>query len=134
MTAQALNEARAPRSRSEQQGSFAASFNHLIGSGEERRRDREAERSGCLEVDYELEFGRLQDRHVSRLLASKHSPCLQASLIIGVKEARSIAHQTTHLRKLANVINRGQAVMLCHRDKPFPVTVEKRFGLNNEGL
>src|SRR5882762_2997255 len=36
-----------------------ASLDHLIGAGEERLRDRQAERVGRLEVDHQLKFARL---------------------------------------------------------------------------
>src|SRR5215831_13197068 len=32
-------------------------FDHLVGTGEQRRRNCKAQRLGCLEVDDELEFG-----------------------------------------------------------------------------
>src|SRR6266436_1604341 len=37
-------------------------FDHLVGNGEQPWRKTEAEYSGGVEVDHELEFGRLDDR------------------------------------------------------------------------
>ena len=46
-----------------------ASFDHLIGAGEERGWDREAESLGGPEIDDQLDLGGLHDREVRRLLA-----------------------------------------------------------------
>jgi hypothetical protein len=51
----------------------AASFDHLVGAGEERRRDREAEGFGRLQVDRELELRRLLNRKVGRIAASENA-------------------------------------------------------------
>jgi hypothetical protein len=39
----------------------------MSSAGENRLRDRQAERLSGLEIDYQLEFGRLLDRQVGRL-------------------------------------------------------------------
>src|SRR3712207_2774486 len=43
-----------------------ASFDHLIGAGEQRGRDRQAERFGSLEIDRDAEPCRLLERQVCR--------------------------------------------------------------------
>jgi hypothetical protein len=47
----------------------AASFDHFVGAGEERRQDFQAEGPGCLHVDRQFEFGGLLDKQITRLLA-----------------------------------------------------------------
>ena len=42
-------------------------FDHLVGAGEQRWGHFEAERLGSLQIDHQLEIGRLLDRQVGRL-------------------------------------------------------------------
>src|SRR4249920_2641767 len=44
-------------------------LDHLIGTDKQRGRERDAERLGGLEVDDQLELGRLHDRYTSARLA-----------------------------------------------------------------
>jgi hypothetical protein len=50
--------------------SNCASFNHLVGAGEQDGRDGEAECSCRLEVNHKLKFRRLLDRQIRRLCSS----------------------------------------------------------------
>jgi len=44
-------------------------FDDLLGAGEDRWRDRQAERLGGIEIDHQLEGRRLLDRQIGRLRA-----------------------------------------------------------------
>ena len=50
----------------------SASFDHLVGKREKRRRDRQPERLGGLQIDDELELDRRLDRQIGRLLAREN--------------------------------------------------------------
>src|SRR5262245_27117294 len=52
---------------------LAHSFDHLVGAADKRRRDREAERSGSLEIDDQLDLGGLLHGQVSRLFTLENA-------------------------------------------------------------
>jgi hypothetical protein len=58
-------------------------FDHLVGD-RKYARPNEAERLGSLEVDHELELGRLQDRQVAGLGTLENAVRINASLVHGV--------------------------------------------------
>ena len=61
------------RRRRAARGTPAASLDHLVGAGEERGRDREAEGLRGLEIDHQLELGRLLHGQIGGLLAFKNA-------------------------------------------------------------
>jgi hypothetical protein len=74
--------------------------------GEDRWRDCEAERLGGLQVDHQLEMGRLLDRQIGGLGALEDLSGVNADLAISSREARSIADQATGRGELAKAIDR----------------------------
>ena len=55
-------------------------LDHVVGNREHAWRYGEAERSGCLQVDDELELGRPRDRKVGRFLALEDAAGINTSL------------------------------------------------------
>src|SRR3984893_12375366 len=83
-----------------------ALLDHLVGAGEDRWRDGQAERLGGLEIDHQLECGRLLDRQIGGLGALEDSSGVNADLTIDSREARSIADQAAGRDEFATLIAR----------------------------
>jgi hypothetical protein len=62
----------------------AASLDHLVGTGDERRRKLEAKCIGSLEIHDEIELRGLQYRQITRFLALEGTSSVNANLSIGV--------------------------------------------------
>ncbi len=86
------------------------SFDDLVGAGEDRRRDRQAERRGSLEIDDQLEGGRLLDWQISGLGALENPAGVDASLARISGEARSIADQAAGRGELAPPVDRRNGI------------------------
>jgi|SRR5260370_1423820 len=59
-------------------------FDHLIRTGDQRRRHGEAECPRSFEVDHQFELGGLNDRQLGRLFALEDSADIDAGLAIGL--------------------------------------------------
>src|SRR4051812_11015231 len=75
-----------PRSAARgQKHPWCHSFDNLVGTQVERRREGDAERLGGLEIDYELELGRLQHWHICGLFALEDAADIDARLPVRFK-------------------------------------------------
>src|SRR5262250_2575744 len=74
------------------QCSKALSLDNLVGEREQRGRHGKAERPRGLEIDYQLELGRLVYRQICRLLALEDLRGIDAGAPISICEAISVAH------------------------------------------
>src|SRR5262249_14294798 len=73
-------------------GAAETLLDHVVGSGEQRRRDGEAERFRCLEVDDQLELGRLLHRQSAGLRAFEDAVDIGRGAAEEIGEVRSVGH------------------------------------------
>src|SRR6266550_3995232 len=93
---------------------LAHSFDHLVGAHQNCRRDGNAHRPRCLQIDHEVKFGRLLDRQITG------SGALQNLVYVNCRSAEIICHIGTKCYEPAIVgvftfrINRRNS---CRYDK-----------------
>src|SRR5262249_47164963 len=84
---------------------LASLFDHLVGDGEQRRRNFKAERLRRLEIDDDLEFGGQHDREFGWLGAFENAAGVNPSLLILTCYVRSIADEPARHCKLTKWID-----------------------------
>jgi hypothetical protein len=86
-------------------GKRKRSLNHLVGAGEDRWRDHQAERLGGLQVDHQLERCWLLDRQIGWPGAVENLPNVNAGLVKYADDAGSLADQAAGSWEFAPLID-----------------------------
>src|SRR5215475_10077059 len=87
-------------------------FDHLIGASKDSRRNVETEYFGCLEINYKLELGRLQNGHFCHIRSFQDLPNILPRLSVHPGDAGSIAQECANCRELTRETHRGKFVLM----------------------
>jgi hypothetical protein len=85
-------------------------FHHLIGGGEDRLWDRQAEQPGGLLVNHEFKLPGLLDRQIDWLCALDDLSGIHCSLAPNCSSARTVAHQPATFGELAPSVDRRYGI------------------------
>src|SRR5262245_29654364 len=110
------------------------SLNHLIRPGQQRRRNRQAERLGGLEVDGDLEPRRLLYGEVGGLRAFEDSIDIVRSPGCDGRQTWTERHQSPFRNQFSKAVYRRQTVLCDKLDHLLAVRKEQAVWGSNEPL
>src|SRR5262249_22260774 len=109
-------------------------FDHFIRDGDYPWRHLDAEHSRRLEVDDELEFGRLQHRQVGGCGSFEDATGRDGDLTKGIPDVGSVAHQPTGCRMNTQGISRRNPVMGRQGSKLYGAADKKCVAADEERI
>src|SRR5207244_1156444 len=107
-------------------------FDHLVGTGEQRRRDRQAERFRSLEIDRELVLGRGLYWQFGWLLAFEDAIDVGRRAPDHIDLVGSVGYQPTSPDGLTELIDGGQAVPGRERYDQIAMVSRESVGQDDE--
>src|SRR5262245_37336022 len=97
-------------------GPSTPSFDHLVGAGEELRRNLNSKRLSRLEVDDQIELGWSPYWHIGRLCTFKNFCNVNAKLAVHFASFSAVAAQRTGSGKLTKIGHDGNLVRYSTSD------------------
>src|SRR5262245_23155649 len=113
-------------------GQSTPSLDHLVGAGEQRRRNFEAEGLGGPQIDHQLELRGLLHGQVGRLLAFEDAAAIDADLPVAIDETAAVACKTAGCWKLLTRVDRRQRMISRKLGKLAAAAIEKCVGANQK--